>query len=65
KVGTEKKMDAADVARAGFEAMMRGEAEVITGWGNKLRAAIARLAPSTAMAEAHKKLTAPGSAYQR
>ena len=31
KVGAFKKDDPADVARQGFEAMMRGDADVVTG----------------------------------
>ncbi|MBV8590138.1 MAG: SDR family NAD(P)-dependent oxidoreductase [Acetobacteraceae bacterium] len=45
KIGTEKKDDPADVARQGFEAMMRGDGQVITGWQNKLQAAITRITP--------------------
>ena len=36
KVGQGKKDDAADVARTGFKAMMKGEGDVVTGWHNKL-----------------------------
>lgn len=46
EVGTETKPSAADVARVGFEAMMRGEGDVIAGWGTQLRAAIPHGAPS-------------------
>src|SRR5205085_6876497 len=34
KVGTEKKMDAAEVAKQGYDAMLDGEGQVITGWKN-------------------------------
>lgn len=63
KVGVEEKMPASDVAKQGFEAMMRGDGDVITGWQNKLRAAIAHLLPSPALAEAHRKMTGPGTAF--
>lgn len=46
EVGAEKKQSAADVARAGFEAMMRGDGDVIASWGTQLRAAISHGAPS-------------------
>ena len=46
KVGTEKKQPADEVAKLGYEAMMRGEGDVIAGWGNKLRAAIANVTPN-------------------
>jgi short-subunit dehydrogenase len=62
KVGSGKKMDPAAVAEQGIEAMMKGDAEVITGWQNKLRAAISLVAPSGALAEMHRKMAAPGTA---
>lgn len=62
KIGTEKKQPASEVAKLGFDAMMRGEAEVITGWSNKLRAAIANLLPNETLAEQHRKMAEPGSA---
>jgi uncharacterized protein len=65
KVGVQEKKPASEVAKLGFEAMMRGDGDVITGWDNKLRAAIARLMPQAAVAEQHRKLTEPGSAFQR
>jgi short-subunit dehydrogenase len=62
KVGTSKKQPPAEVAQAGFDAMMKGEGDVVTGWSNKLRAAISHVAPSAILAEAHRKMAAPGSA---
>lgn len=62
KVGVQKKQAADEVARLGFDAMMRGEGDVITGWNNKLRAAISNLIPNEALAEQHRKLAEPGSA---
>jgi short-subunit dehydrogenase len=62
KVATGKKQKPDEVARLGFEAMLRGEGDVVTGWDNKLRAAIAKIAPSGAMAEQHRKMAAPGTA---
>jgi uncharacterized protein len=47
KVGTEKKQSPAEVARVGFEAMMKGDGDVVVGWSNRLRAAISNVAPST------------------
>jgi uncharacterized protein len=32
KVGTQKKDDPAEVAKTGFEAMMAGKGDVVTGW---------------------------------
>src|SRR6185503_18710923 len=62
KVGTEEKADPADVARTGFDAMEKGEAGVIAGASNKLRAALANLVPDTMLAEQHRKMAEPGSA---
>lgn len=62
KVGTEKKQDPQEVAKLGFDAMMRGEGDVITGWNNKLRAAISNLIPNETLAEQHRKMAEPGSA---
>jgi len=62
KVGTDKKDDPAFVAKQGFEAMQKGEGQVITGWKNKMQAAIAHIAPSDVTAEMHAKMAAPGTA---
>jgi short-subunit dehydrogenase len=61
KVGQGRKDDPADVARSGFDAMMRGEGDVVTGWQNKLRAAIAGITPSGVLAEMHRRMAEPGS----
>lgn len=61
KVATGRKESASDVARAGFKAMIDGEGEVITGWQNKLRAAIASIAPAGLLSEQHRRMAAPGS----
>lgn len=62
KLGAGKKMDPADVARIGYEAMKDGEADVIAGWKNKLGAAIAAITPGERLAAQHAKVTKPGSA---
>jgi short-subunit dehydrogenase len=62
KVGEQKKQAAHEVAHMGFGAMMRGDAEVVTGWKNKLQAAISHVVPSEILAEQHRKLAAPGTA---
>jgi uncharacterized protein len=62
KVGTEKKDDPADVARIGFDAMMRGDGDVVSGWMNKLQSAIALITPAGLVAEQHRKMAAPGTA---
>jgi uncharacterized protein len=62
KVGQQKKDDPADVARVGFEAMMRGEGDVVSGWKNKLQTALADVTPPGILAEQHRKMAEPGSA---
>ena len=61
KVGQAKKDDPADVARTGFEAMMKGEGDVVSGWTNKMQVAFANVAPSSLMAEMHRKQAEPGT----
>src|SRR5215471_6910269 len=62
KIGQSKKDDPTDVARQGFDAMMRGVGDVVTGWKNKLQPAIANVTPAGVLAEMHRKQTEPGSA---
>jgi short-subunit dehydrogenase len=62
KVGAGAKDDPADVARAGFEALMAGEERVVAGsWKNKVQAAASRVLPDSAKAEMHRKMAEPGS----
>jgi short-subunit dehydrogenase len=60
-VGQQEKDDPADVAKAGFDAMMKGEGEVVTGWKNKLQTTIANVTPADMLAERHRKIAEPGS----
>ena len=53
------KADPAEVARLGFEAMMKGDGEVIPGWQNKMRVAISRILPGDMAAELHRKAAEP------
>jgi short-subunit dehydrogenase len=62
KVGQGKKADPAQVAKAGFEAMLKGEGDVVAGWKNKLQAAIAGVVPASVLAQQHRKMAEPGSA---
>ena len=54
----------ADVAKTGFEAMMNGEGDVVSGWQNKLQSAIANVTPAGMLAERHRKMAEPGSAWR-
>lgn len=65
KVGTGSKDDPAEVAKAGFEAMMQGAPGVVTGAKNKVQAALARWLPMTRLASLHAQQAAPGSAALR
>ena len=62
KVGQQKKDDPAVVAKDGFDAMMNGEADVVSGWKNKIQSAVANITPAAVLAEQHRKMTEPGSA---
>lgn len=59
----EKKDDPAEVARRGFEAMMRGdEQDAVSGWRSKLQSALANVMPAGTMPKQYKKQVAPGAA---
>jgi len=62
KVGQGAKDDPADEARVGFDAMMRGDGDVVSGWMNKLQSAIANVTPAGVLAEQHRRMAEPGSA---
>lgn len=61
KVGQQKKDDPADVAQQGFDAMLRGDGDIVTGWKNKLQSAMAAVIPSDMLAEIHRRMAEPGS----
>ena len=62
--GASKKQDPAEVAQIGFKAMQTGDGDVVAGWQNKLRAAIAHVLPADLLAEAHRAVAQPGSGQQ-
>ncbi|MCK1387628.1 SDR family NAD(P)-dependent oxidoreductase [Bradyrhizobium sp. 21] len=62
KVGTEEKDSAADVASAGFEAMMKGESDIVTGLKNKIQSSVANVTPNEMLAKQHRKMAEPGTA---
>lgn len=61
KVGQGKKDSAADVARQGYDALMRGDAHEVAGFGNKLQALMTRFLPDGQLAEMHRGLAEPGT----
>lgn len=62
KLNQSKKDDPAEVARIGFEAMMRRDGDIVAGWLNKFKAAVASVTPSGLLAEMHRDMAGPGSA---
>ncbi|MFL5581029.1 MAG: SDR family NAD(P)-dependent oxidoreductase [Gemmatimonadaceae bacterium] len=63
KVGAGRKSSPADVARQGFEALMKGKDHVVAAMlKEKAMVAGARVMPETVNAEMHRKLSEPGSA---
>lgn len=60
-VGQSKKDDPADVAQVGFDAMMDREGDVVSGFKNKVMAAVASVTPAEMLAEQHRKMAEPGS----
>lgn len=62
KVGSGKKDDPADVARDGFEAMMKGEERVVSAsLSTKLQGRGSRFLPDSAKAKMHRQMAEPGS----
>ena len=62
QVAAGEKAPPADVARAGYEAMKKGEDHVVAGWKNKRVAAMTHIVPDSALAEQHRRTAEPGSA---
>ena len=62
KVAASRKGDPDMVAEIGFQAMMDGEGDVVSGWKNKLQTAMASITPSGVLAAQHRKQAEPGSA---
>jgi len=61
KVGQSKKDDPADVAKVGYEAMMNGEGDVVSGFKNKVMTTVASVTPAGVLADQHGKKAKPGS----
>jgi short-subunit dehydrogenase len=64
KVANDPKMmmQPGEVARIGFDAMLKGEADVVAGLRNRMQVAISKVMPAQAVAEMHRKLAEPGTA---
>ena len=61
KVGQMKKDDPADVARTGWEAMLKGEQSVVHGLMNQAQVLAAGVLPEAVTAELHRQQAEPGS----
>lgn len=61
EIGQSEKDDPAEVARIGYDAMLEGEGDVVSGWKNKLQAAVANVTPAGTLAHQHAKMAEPGS----
>jgi uncharacterized protein len=61
-VGQQEKDDAADVAKTGWDAMVRGDGDIVSGFKNKVQSAIANVTPAGVLADKHRKMAEPGSA---
>ena len=64
KVGASEKDDPAKVAKDGWDAMMSGAGHVVSGWKNKLQAAISHITPDTVLAKMHANMAEPGTAKE-
>lgn len=58
----EHKADPADVARAGWNAMLKGSSRIVPGIQNKIQVAVSGIVPPAILAEAHRKLAEPDGA---
>lgn len=61
KVNAGKKADPHDVARIGFEAMRKGDADVVAGLKNRLEVALSKVLPAQAVAQMQRKQLEPGT----
>mgnify|MGYP003940815797 CR=1 FL=1 len=61
KVGAQEKDDPAKVARDGWDAMMKGEDHIVSGWKNKVQKTLANVTPASTLAEMHRSMAEPGT----
>lgn len=60
ELGQGDKDDAGYVAREGYRAMIGGEADIVTGWSNKLQTAMSGFMSPETLARRHRKMAEPG-----
>jgi short-subunit dehydrogenase len=61
-VGTTEKDDPKMVADTGFDAMIRGDGDIVSGMKNKVQTTVANVLPSGVLAGQHRKMAEPGTA---
>lgn len=63
KVASDPKMmmQPEDVAKIGFQAMLKGEADVVAGLKNRMQVALSKVLPSPVTAQMHRKLAELGT----
>jgi short-subunit dehydrogenase len=61
-VGTADKDNPAAVANNGFDAMIKGKGDVVSGLKNKVQTAAANVTPAGVLASQHRKMAEPGTA---
>jgi short-subunit dehydrogenase len=59
RVGQGPKDDPAEVAEVGFNAMMRGDGDIVSGWKNKISTSLAAITPASMLAQQHRKMAEP------
>jgi uncharacterized protein len=65
KIGAASKDDPAQVAKQGFEALMKGERRVVAAsLSTKLQEGVGKVVPDALKAKAHRRMAEPGSAEQ-
>jgi short-subunit dehydrogenase len=62
RVAAGAKQAASEVAKVGYEAMKRGDADVVAGLKNKIQATLAHVTPAGVLAEQHRRMAEPGGA---
>ena len=59
---SDSKADPAMVARKGYEAMLRGDREMVPGLMNKVQTALAGIVPESVLSAMHRRMARPGTA---
>jgi short-subunit dehydrogenase len=61
KVGQQEKDDPAMVAKAGYDAMLRGDGHEVSGFANKMQAMMTRVLSDDQLAKMHEGMAKPES----